>query len=92
MGITQFNKIANSGRWHTAEWPESPDKTDSVFDRRASLRILRVMIDADLLDESSNVDMKGTPTKGILLKSLLLLSLELINPQPLVKFLLVLRL
>jgi len=71
MGVTQFNKTAKNAMWRNAVWPESPDRTDSVFDRRAPFRKLRVMIDSELFDESTTSDMRGTPTKGLLLRSLL---------------------
>lgn len=71
MGILQFDKTRRTHPNRRANWPESPDTTKNIFERRKPLRKLTVMIDQELLDETTKADHAATPTKVILLKSLL---------------------
>lgn len=71
MGIQKFDKTNRSLPRRKAHWPDSPETTESVFDRRQPLRKLRVMIDHEIFDEDTKRDVTKAPTKEILLRSLL---------------------
>ena len=71
MGIARFDKTRDHSFGHSAHWPDSPEKTKTLFDGRKPYRKIVIMVDHELLGDESERKSDSVPDKQILLKSLL---------------------